>query len=164
VNPRRAQSTLLGCAAIAATAAMSAQAPVPIFRSGTDVVEVDVQVVDKSGKPITGLGLDDFTLTVDGTRRPVTSVDELTFRVETSETPEASDPAELAVRAASYSSNAGTLPGRMYVLAIDQGNMSQHGGRGAVQAVSRYLDHLAPADLGVVSGCTSISVADVAAS
>jgi VWFA-related protein len=132
----------------AGTVAVTGQtpAPAPTFRSGTDVVEVDVQVIDKAGKPITGLGLDDFTLTVDGTRRPVSSVDELTFRIDASDTPEASDPAELAVRAASYSSNAGTLPGRMYVLAIDQGNMSQHGGRGAMEAVSRFLDQLSPAD------------------
>ena len=48
--------------------------------------------------------------------------------------------------AASYSSNAGTLPGRLFVLAIDQGNMTKGGGRGAMEAVGRFLDKLTPAD------------------
>ena len=45
----------------------------PVFTSAVDVVSVDVTVVDKYGKPVEDLGRDDFTLTVDGQVRKITS-------------------------------------------------------------------------------------------
>jgi VWFA-related protein len=127
--------------------AQAPPAPPPVFRIATDVVEVDVQVVDKTGRPITDLAAGDFTLLVDGNPRAITTVDLTSYRAEEAPPPAAaSDPATLAVLASSYSSNAGTLPGRLFVLAIDQGNMTKGGGRGATEAVGRFLDKLTPAD------------------
>lgn len=45
----------------------------PVFRSGVDVVTVDVQVIDKEGFPIAGLTPDKFHVTVDGRARAVVS-------------------------------------------------------------------------------------------
>lgn len=56
---------------MALVAALSAQAPRQTFRSATRLVEVSVVVTDKSGNPVAGLGRDDFTLTEDGVRQPI---------------------------------------------------------------------------------------------
>jgi VWFA-related protein len=42
-----------------------------VFRSDVSLVRVDVQVVDRSGRPITGLNAEDFVLTEAGKRLPV---------------------------------------------------------------------------------------------
>ena len=58
------------------TAASAAQAPAPpprtsqdstpTFRSGVQYVDVDVTVVDRKGRPVRGLGRDDFEVYEDG--------------------------------------------------------------------------------------------------
>jgi VWFA-related protein len=60
-------------AAIAAAAiALRAQTPsAPTFRSGVDVVNVDVSVLDKNRRPVRGLTADDFTILEDGKVRPI---------------------------------------------------------------------------------------------
>ena len=50
----------------------------PVFRSGVDLVTVDVLVVDKDGRPIPELKAEDFTVAVDGKPRRITSVERLT--------------------------------------------------------------------------------------
>jgi len=47
------------------------QRPQPTFRAGTNVVRVDVTVLDKSGRPLTDLTRDDFTVAEDGVRQTV---------------------------------------------------------------------------------------------
>jgi VWFA-related protein len=43
----------------------------PVFRTGVDLVRVEVEVVDSAGAPIATLGPEKFTVTIDGRRRPV---------------------------------------------------------------------------------------------
>jgi VWFA-related protein len=43
----------------------------PVFRGNTQVVPVDVRVLDGSGKPVTGLTQDDFTILEDGVRQQI---------------------------------------------------------------------------------------------
>ena len=50
-------------------AAQQAPPPKPGFKSGVTVVEVDVVVTDKSGRPVRGLRREDFEISEDG--RPV---------------------------------------------------------------------------------------------
>src|SRR5262245_13704229 len=58
-------------------AGLLAQTPqqTPVFRSGVDLVTVDVLVLDKSGKPITDLKAGDFTITAGGKARRVVAAD-----------------------------------------------------------------------------------------
>jgi VWFA-related protein len=49
------------------------QGETPVFRSGVDVLSVDVQVIDKDGFPIANLTPDKFRVTVDGRQRQVVS-------------------------------------------------------------------------------------------
>jgi hypothetical protein len=60
--------------AIVLALALATAAQAPQFRSGTDIVTVDVTVLDRSGAPATRLNADDFTLTVDGRPRRIQSV------------------------------------------------------------------------------------------
>jgi len=46
------------------------QAP-PTFRSGVDILNLDVSVLDKERRPVRGLTADDFTVLVEGKPRPV---------------------------------------------------------------------------------------------
>jgi VWFA-related protein len=49
------------------------QPPPPTFRSGTNLVRVDVTVTDKRGEPVRTLTPDDFEVTEDGTPQQITS-------------------------------------------------------------------------------------------
>ena len=83
---RRRQPSLIVLCGVFATAAVIAarlqQAPPaprpgPVFRSGINLILVDVVVRDKSGAVIKDLTADDFDLLEDGVRRPI-----LTFAFE----------------------------------------------------------------------------------
>jgi VWFA-related protein len=64
-------------APIAVPMPASPQAPKPtvpsVIRASSDLVRIDVEVTDKSGKPIKGLRADQFTVTDDGKRQEISS-------------------------------------------------------------------------------------------
>jgi len=67
--------------------------PLPLgkatIRSTVDLVEIDVQVIDKNGKPVKGLKQDQFTLTEDGKTQKVSSFEYNDIeKVETASTAE----------------------------------------------------------------------------
>ncbi|HOQ61309.1 MAG TPA: hypothetical protein PKZ08_11845, partial [Vicinamibacterales bacterium] len=71
----------VACAAVALAALLQgplvpvtalAQQP-PSFKSGVDVIAVDVSIVDKEGQPVGGLDADRFEVAVDGKPRRVVS-------------------------------------------------------------------------------------------
>lgn len=76
-------AALLACAAASATASAVQDPPgqppaeqrqqPPIFRTGTNVVRVDVTVTDKSGVPIRTLTADDFEIFEDDRPQPITT-------------------------------------------------------------------------------------------
>ena len=51
----------------------------PVFRAGVELVALDVTVVDRDGKPVTGLKPEDFVVTLAGQPRPVRTFDYATF-------------------------------------------------------------------------------------
>ena len=61
--------------------ARSDQAQRPEFKSGVDLVAVDVVVVDRDGRPVVDLAPGDFTVTVDGKPRRVVSADFIGHRI-----------------------------------------------------------------------------------
>jgi VWFA-related protein len=67
-------SFLSACAALLGTAVLSGQSPqgaTPVFRSGVEIVRLDVSVLDKQRMPVRGLAAADFTVLEDGKPRPV---------------------------------------------------------------------------------------------
>ena len=59
---------MLGAAAIASA---PRQEQPQTFRTNTDVVQVDVSVLDRNRVPVQGLTVDDFTVLEDGKPRPI---------------------------------------------------------------------------------------------
>ncbi len=145
---RRLSLTLALAAAIAATGASGlAQQPPPapatpqeqpappVFRSAVDAVAVDVSVVDDQGRPVRGLKVDDFELTVDGQPRQINSAD---FVSQTA--------ADGPPVSPFYSTNEGAAGGRLIMIVVDQGNTRQFAGARFIRAATRLLDNLGPGD------------------
>ncbi|HEY7288738.1 MAG TPA: VWA domain-containing protein, partial [Vicinamibacterales bacterium] len=121
-------------------AAQSPQAGGPpprmTLKSSIDLVPVDVTVVDKSGRPVPNLRVDDFKLTIDGRSRKLSSAEFVSI-------PAARTP---PTQAGDYSSNEGVDSGRLIVLAVDAGSLAGGRGKSALAAAGRFLDGLNPAD------------------
>src|SRR5688572_26970902 len=84
----------------------------PTFRTGVEVIAVDVAVVDGRGKPVEGLLAPDFVIKIDGEPRRVVSVEQVKIDVE-------AEKREYAERVETlYTTNLTPHNGRMIVLAV----------------------------------------------
>lgn len=118
-------------------AAQEQPAPRTTFRSTIDLVPVDVNVVDKNGRPVPDLAAGDFTLEVDGRPRRIASAQFISVDRGTETAPP--KPME-------YASNAGAQAGRLVMIAIDTGNIGAGRGKGAIQAAKRFVGTLNRSD------------------
>ena len=112
----------------------------PTFRTGVDVVAVDVSVVDGNGKPIEDLLAPDFVVKIDGQPRRVVSADHVRIDVEAAKR-EAANPFETL-----FTTNLKPPNGRMFVIAVDQLGIRFGGARGLLETAGKFLDQLSPAD------------------
>ena len=62
-------------AAAAAVSAQQAQEPTPTFRARTDLRVWNISVTDREGRPIEGLGVNDFTISENGVRQEIAFVE-----------------------------------------------------------------------------------------
>jgi VWFA-related protein len=111
--------------------------PQPTFRTTVDLVPVDVNIIDDSGRPIPDLKAADFVLKVDGKPRRVASVQYV---------PSVRDVDTSVPLPTHYSSNETSRGGRLIMFAVDQGNIGVGRGRVALEAASRFIAQLSPAD------------------
>ena len=74
---RTARLLLIALAALAATLGAQAPTPQPVFRGGTDLVQVDVSVLDGKRHPVRGLTAADFSIFEDGQPRDVQAFTEV---------------------------------------------------------------------------------------
>lgn len=128
---------LAALAAVLILAGQDQQPPKTTFRSAVDLVPVDVNVLDKNGRPVEDLKADDFTLAVDGKSRRIASAEfiSVTRAIE-------SDPP----KPYEYSSNAGAAGGRLVMIVIDAGNIGLGRGKAAIDAAQRFVGSLNRAD------------------
>lgn len=134
-----ALALVLPCLLVAAAAHAQeppAAEPQATFRSSVDLVPVDVSVVDKTGLPIRGLEAGDFRLTIDGRPRTIQSAQFISSS-------EAVGPLGAPVH---YSSNSAAVGGRLVMMVVDQGNIGAGRGKLVLDAASRFVGQLSPAD------------------
>jgi len=129
-----AAAWLAAAPAIAGPAGQAAQPP--RFRTGVDLIAVDVQVIDRDGHPIADLGPEKFEVKINGRRRRVVTAE--LIRPDT-----ALDPAPAA---------AGTVagpqrPARVIVLAIDCLSFRPAASKAVMEAARGFVGRLAPTDL-----------------
>lgn len=127
------------CAAVL-TAAQAPQRPqAPVFRTNTELVEIDVVVVDKSGEPVQGLTRDDFIL--HDRKKPQAIETFLEVRRDLERVRE-SDRLPAGVRP-DVASNSSAQAGRLVVLVLDDLHVWQ-GRTNTVKEIARKI----VADLG----------------
>lgn len=123
---------------VLAAAQLSAQSSqAPVFRSGVEVMEVDVTVVDSQGNPIRDLRGPDFTVTIDGEPRRVVNVEFIAASTDSGPEPE---------RDPFVSNNTDRRPGRLIMIAIDRNNTDTSVLRQSVAPMKNFVNSLAPQD------------------
>ncbi len=136
----------VGLVTLVAVRGADAQTP-PVFKSGVELITIDVSVIDKAGDPVRSLRSDQFQVMVDDRPRRVVSAELVEHAPPAGEATPL--PAANAVRRA-YSSNElheiPVAPGRLIFIAIDQASFTSAGIRGAGEAARRFIDRLEPHD------------------
>ena len=118
----------------------------PQFKAGVDVVEVDVTVLDKAGRPVTDLTAADFEVRERGERQRIDTIYLVSEAAPATPAPGLPAPTpgtRVATRA---------LPPRVFVFVIDMAHLSAAGFDRSRNAIRSFLaDGLRPVDLaGVV--------------
>jgi VWFA-related protein len=112
------------------------QPQMPLFRSGVDLVAVDVQVVDHDGRPTLNLNADQFQVEIDGHKRQVVRAD--LFRYAQGR------PGQ--VQRITDDLPAERPQGRLFILAVDQLSFRMGAARVAAQVARGFIDRLQPDD------------------
>ena len=142
---RRQRLSGFGLSLITLSAALVAQTPQqqPAFRSGVDLIEVDVTVVDGDNYPIADLEASDLSVSVDGDSRRVVQAQFVSLRPP----PEAVETAfPPALEDTFSSSNTDQTPGRFVVIAVDEASILFGEGRHVMRAAGEFVDRLHTAD------------------
>ncbi|MSO45943.1 MAG: VWA domain-containing protein [Acidobacteria bacterium] len=131
----------------ATAASLSGQSPTedavqgPTFRTGVDLIAVDVAVVDGKGNPVEGLLPPDFAVEIDGEQRRVVSAEHVRIDVEAARREAAADKFQTL-----YTTNLKPPNGRLIVIAIDQMSVRFGSARSILASAAKFLDRLSPAD------------------
>jgi VWFA-related protein len=114
----------------------------PTFRTGIELVTVDVGVSDERGRPVTDLLPPDFVVKIDGEVRKIVSAEQIRIDVEAAKK-QAKDEAETETF---FTSNLTPPNGRMIIIAVDQSNIRPGAARPLLSSAAKFLDRLSPAD------------------
>ena len=126
-------------AAVACLVILQDQQP-PTFRSGVDVVVLDVTVLDKERRPVRGLRSTDFTVLEDGKPQPIVSLEELS-----APEPDGSLVPWMREVAPDVRTNAAD-DRRIVTLILDDAIVSFHHAQRVRQIGRKVVDQLGPAD------------------
>jgi len=131
---------------IAAAQTPQSVPPVPLFRSGVNVVTVDVSVLDKDRRPVRGLTGDDFTILENGKPQPVTGFSAIDL-------PAADAPAPVWSRESrpDIVRNDDFADRRTMIIVLDDATpMPARDGPRVIDAARLVIDQLGPDDLAAV--------------
>jgi VWFA-related protein len=141
----RARQLLVAfAAAVAFTVGTLAQQQ-PTFQTRTDVIAVDVSVLDERGQPLSDLTAADFTVRIDGQTRRVVTAEWISLANR------AVPRADVRVPEG-YASNELAADGRLIVLAIDQPSIPFTAMRPMQDTLFRFVDGLQASDKLAVVG------------
>ena len=122
------------------------QAQQPTFRTGVDVITVDVAALDSRGQPVTDLHGPEFTVKIDGQVRRVVSADLVKYEYTPDTGGVRRPPQKQESFETLYTTNITETQGRMIMIAVDQMNIRPGAARPILDAAARFLDRLNPAD------------------
>jgi VWFA-related protein len=127
----------------------------PTFKSGVDLVAVDVHVVDRQGRPVVDLKAGDFEVRIAGDRREVVSAELISYGAAPAAT---GTPGESTAPAGA---DAPRLR-RMFILAVDEHSLHISNAMAAVRAAEKFIDKLQPDDLvGLYAYPTGVATHDL---
>jgi VWFA-related protein len=119
----------------------------PVFRSGVDLVRLDIRVTDKNGRPVPDLRPEEVQIVDAGERRPV-----LLFQHIAESGRSYAESAQRTI-AAEVSTNQGAPRGQLYVLMFDQQHITAGTEIKVRLAAERFLrEHLRPQDRVAIYG------------
>lgn len=123
----------------------------PVFRTGVEVLPLDVTVLDRDGRQVVDLTAAEFQVEVDGKPRKIVSAEyiKLTDALAAGTAPRGPAPVVAAPPPPDYgiSSNGGGGPqGRAILLLVDQGNIRFGAARPVMQNALKFIDRLQPND------------------
>ncbi len=122
----------------------------PTFRSGVDLVVVDVVVLDNNGQPVTDLSAADFEITAGKRRRAIVSSEFISVANAARTAPQVREP--LLADVPPPADNRPAPPGRSLLFVVDVDEIRVGEGRAAMHALADYIETLNPADrVGVVA-------------
>ena len=127
----------LAAASFSAVLLAEAAQQQPVFRSGVELVTLDVSVVDDAGRPMEGLGPEQFELTVDGGPRRVVSAQFVATRAAGGTVP---------IRSHHFTTNEHDSGSRLILFAVDQMHIRRAEGRAALRAAADFIDQLTAGD------------------
>jgi len=132
-------SLVLCCLTLHAPTLAQQQQP-PVFRTGVNVVTLDVTAVDKDGKPVKGLKAEDFVVTLQKVARPVQAVDFIEFGSGSAAVPSAAVGAPKAAPSPRRER-------RVIVFLFDDLSVKPGASKGLAVAAQRTLAQFGPDDL-----------------
>ena len=131
--------------------AQSSSQPLPTFRSGIDIVQLDVVVLDRNRQPVTGLTAKDFTILEDGKARPLAAFVPVT--VPEWPLPDATAPAPASWTrevTSDVSTNQRPGDGRVVVIVMDRSIPMEQPTVAARKIAHAIVDALGPNDVATV--------------
>jgi VWFA-related protein len=131
---------------IAAAQAPQSVPPVPLFRSGVNIVTVDVSVLDKERRPVRGLTAADFTILENGKPQPV-----MGFSAIDLPDTDAPQPVWLRETRPDTVRNDDFADRRTIIVVLDDATPMPAGeGRRVIEAARLVIEQLGPDDLAAV--------------
>ena len=145
--PRRVRRFLLGLALVPAAAGLPAQEPPPVFTEKVEVrvMDLDVVVTDKDGRPVPDLKREDFTVLLAG--KPV-AVDYFARVAEgTIHAPDLATASPDQVLAAYRQGDQAYVP-RHFLMYVDTGHLAPEGRKRGLETLRDVVTRMGPNDRG----------------
>ncbi len=139
----RYSAWLLAACAVVVASCLGALLRAQVFRTGVDLVVLDVIVTDASGRPVEDLAAQDFEVLEDGQRRPVVSTSVVSLPEHPSPTAGADVPDDVWANRLSDQQ-------RIFTIVIDDLNTLPGNTSRARDVVRRFIERLPAGDLAAI--------------